>query len=106
MNEARVVAKIRKAIIREYPEAWIFKVHGNPYQKAGVPDLLVCVEGRLVGIEVKHRKPGESRSHAIARTTPEQREQIRQINAAGGTAATALDEQEALAIIARALGPR
>jgi RecB family endonuclease NucS len=35
---------------------WYMKVHGSMYQKAGVPDILVCLDGRFVGIEVK--RPG------------------------------------------------
>lgn len=35
---------------------WYMKVHGSMYQKSGVPDILVCVNGRFVGIEVK--RPG------------------------------------------------
>ena len=32
---------------------WWFKIHGGPYQRAGVPDLLLCLQGRLVAIELK-----------------------------------------------------
>ncbi|OLN21423.1 recombinase RecB [Domibacillus antri] len=35
---------------------WFMKVHGSMYQKAGVPDILACVNGAFVGIEVK--RPG------------------------------------------------
>jgi Holliday junction resolvase len=32
---------------------WWMKVHGSPFQKAGVPDIIGCYKGRFVGIEVK-----------------------------------------------------
>lgn len=35
---------------------WHMKVHGSMYQKAGVPDILACINGKFVGIEVK--RPG------------------------------------------------
>src|SRR5690606_5364997 len=36
--------------------AWYLKVHGSAYQRSGVPDIIACVNGKFVGIEVK--KPG------------------------------------------------
>lgn len=105
-NEAGVVKAIWNAIRVAYPAAWLFKVHGGPYQQAGVPDLLICVEGRLVGLEVKHQKPGESATAARERTTPLQRNEIRKLNAAGATARTVLDPAEALAAIEWALDER
>ena len=32
---------------------WWCKYHGDAFSTAGVPDLLCCVDGRFVGIEVK-----------------------------------------------------
>ena len=40
--------------------AWVFNVHGSPYQQAGVPDLLVGYKGRFYGMEIK--RPGMSLS--------------------------------------------
>jgi hypothetical protein len=36
--------------------AWVFNVHGSPYQQVGVPDLLVGYQGRFYAMEVK--RPG------------------------------------------------
>ena len=36
--------------------AWHIKTHGNMFSKAGTPDILSCVKGRFVAIEVK--RPG------------------------------------------------
>lgn len=35
----------------------VIKMHGSPYMPAGEPDILACVNGRMVRIEAK--KPGE-----------------------------------------------
>lgn len=32
---------------------FVFKVHGSEFMPAGLPDLVCCVKGRFVGIEVK-----------------------------------------------------
>ena len=39
-----------------YRGAWVLKVWGNPFMRAGVPDILVCLRGRFVAIEVKTGK--------------------------------------------------
>lgn len=98
-TETPLVHAIVKAILREYPDAWTFKVHGSPYQRAGVPDLLVCVHGSLFGFEVKHQKPDESEQHARGRATLLQRNEIRDIRQAGGYAAVILSPEEALEAI-------
>jgi Holliday junction resolvase len=33
--------------------AWYFKPMMNGFGKSGVPDIVACVEGRFIGIEVK-----------------------------------------------------
>lgn len=32
---------------------WFFKFWAGPYSKAGIPDIICCVNGKFVGIEVK-----------------------------------------------------
>jgi hypothetical protein len=58
--ERRVVQRISAHLRGK--GAWVFKVHGgdNPFQEVGVPDLLCCLEGRFIGLEVK--LPGEKPS--------------------------------------------
>lgn len=102
-NETAVVAAIWRAVTKAHPAAWLLKVHGGPYQRAGVPDLILCIDGLFIGLEVKHQKPGESELAARERTTPLQRAEIRKINAAGGWACTVLDPDGALQAIERAL---
>ena len=58
--------------------AWVFNVHGSPYQQVGVPDLLVGYQGRFYALEVK--RPG-------GRLSPAQAKVIDDIRAAGCIAA-------------------
>lgn len=102
-NETGLVKQIRSAIVEAYPEALVIKIHGSPYMPVGIPDLVVCVQGLFVGIEVKHQKPGESHQHALGRVTEVQHRQLERIRTAGGTAGAATSAQEALAIIEEAV---
>ena len=99
-NEAQVVAAIIKTIRRSWPDAWVVKIHGGPQQRAGLPDLLVCLRGTLVGLEVKYQRPGESREHALGRATLLQRAELARIETAGGVGAVVLSVQEALEVLA------
>jgi hypothetical protein len=76
--EGKLVTRI-KALIADR-EGRCFKIHGNDdgFQEIGIPDLLVCLAGRFVGIEVK--QPGEE-------LRPRQRKVLNEIYAAGGVAA-------------------
>ncbi len=68
-----IMAKLEKL----RPHAFFFKVHGGPMQRAGIPDILGCYKGRLVGFEVK--VPG-------GKVRPLQSHLIDLIRAAGGVA--------------------
>lgn len=102
-NETQVVAAIKRRILKEWPGSWVLKVAGGPYQEPGVPDLLACVQGQFIGLEVKHQKPGESRAHALGRASVQQREQIRRIWKADGTAEVVLNPDEAVEVVRVAL---
>jgi hypothetical protein len=51
--EAKLVRSIQDFLYGR--GAAVFKIHGgdNPFQAAGIPDLLACYEGRFYGFEVK-----------------------------------------------------
>lgn len=102
-KESGVVDAIRRRIAAEWPTSVTWKMHGSVYMEAGIPDVLCCVEGRLIFLEVKHRKPGESEAHAYGRTSVEQVRQIKRIRAAGGAACTVLDADEAVWAVREAL---
>lgn len=94
-----LVKRIRAAIHDRYPTAWSMKVHGGPYQDAGVPDVLVVIDGHLFALEVKRQRPGESEQHARDRESPRQFAVRAQLTAAGATAAVVLSVEEVLAIL-------
>lgn len=54
--ESRLQLRIRHALEQRYPDSWWVKVHGGPFQPAGIPDLMGVVDGRAVFVEVK--RPG------------------------------------------------
>lgn len=50
-RESKLSAKIQTALRQE--GVFCFKVHGSALMMAGLPDIIACVDGRFVGIEVK-----------------------------------------------------
>lgn len=98
-TEKQVERAIREAILEAEPRAWSLKVHGGPYQDVGVPDLLFCIEGRLLAIEVKVRKPGESIHALVRRVTLNQKKQLRELKSAGAVAGVATSPEEALILL-------
>ncbi len=105
-TEKQLQARVWKAVIELRPEAWLFHPVGGPFQVPGVPDLLMCIDGMFIGMELKFPHPGESTEHARARATPQQRSQIKRINAAGGMAGVVTSVEEALDLIHRAFRKR
>lgn len=101
--ETRLVKAITRAILSRWPDAYVIKVHGNPYQQAGTPDLLVVIAGRLTGIEVKYPRPGESREARERRVSARQRAEIARLRRAGAVAGMADSVEEALALIEETL---
>lgn len=52
--EARLQRNIQKKLREQYGEdIYLFKVHGGPMMPSGLPDLICCVYGIYIGIEVK-----------------------------------------------------
>lgn len=87
---SNVEKQIERSII-DYLESlennWVFKVHGgSQFQRAGVPDVIACINGRFIAVEVKRPKGGI--------ISPLQKANINLINMAGGVAlvATSVDE--------------
>ena len=102
-NESQLVEEIVAEVRRRWPHAWVFKVVGSPYQMSGVPDLLICVNGVLVGAEVKFPRPGESRLATLGRASKLQQVQIKRINRSGGLASVVTSTSETVDLIERAL---
>lgn len=89
MGAEKVIENQIKAFLDKRPYCWYMKVHGNRYQKIGVPDLIICDAGRFISIEIK--KPGE-------KPTAIQEQRLKEIASAGGltTWVTSLDEVKAI----------
>lgn len=75
--EGRVKADVKKYLASI--GAWWTMPMGTGFGKSGVPDFIVCLNGRFVAIETK--APGKLRN-----TTAMQKAQIGAINASGGLA--------------------
>ena len=56
MLEKQVENQIKKWL--EKHNYWYFKVHGGAFQKVGVPDIIACINGKFVAIEVKRPNGG------------------------------------------------
>jgi hypothetical protein len=86
MNEHDLQARVMKRL-RQWGGKWV-NIHGGPYQAAGVSDILGCLEGRFVAVELKHPKYLNPREGV----TPTQWNFISQVRANGGYAIVANDE--------------
>lgn len=54
MNEKQIENQIKQYL--DSIGAWHIKTHGSMFSKAGTPDIVACVKGTFVAIEVK--QPG------------------------------------------------
>jgi hypothetical protein len=93
--EARLQRRIRKALEEYFFGSFWFKVHGGPYQSAGIPDLLGCVDGRFCALEVK--VPGGKGATRLQLAT------IDKIRKAGGIAGVVTSSQEAIDLVQRSM---
>jgi hypothetical protein len=95
--ETRRQLEIQEKLIRAFPGLWCMKIHGNEYMRAGLPDLIGCVEGRFFAFEVKI-------DPRLA--TELQLQEIKWINEAGGIAAVVTSSAQAIQLIRQALARR
>ena len=51
LSETRLKEKVLAMIKREFPDAWVYKTSDR--WKSGIPDILVCKEGRFFAVELK-----------------------------------------------------
>lgn len=79
-GETKVVNNIRAFLTKEYPGCFHYKVNGNGFQKKGLPDIIGCINGRFIGLEVKD--PANTKYGA----TELQLHRIEEIKKAGGIA--------------------
>ena len=74
--EGKVKEKLRKWLRKEYPGCWIYMAPGGRFGRKGVPDLVCCIEGVFVAIEVKAKEGMEP--------TPIQEDELKLISKASG----------------------
>lgn len=88
VKEKTITNSILK-LLNSQSDCWAVKIHGGPYQRAGLPDIIGHICGRFVGIEVK--VPGKS-------PTPIQNVIIKEITSTGAVATwvTNIDDVEKL----------
>jgi hypothetical protein len=90
MNEQALAHRVRdrlNALRNAGLQIWWLKVHGGPYQRAGVPDFLLCVCGRFAAVELKNPERPEAPS-------PSQAAEISWVQRAGGRAIVATSVAE------------
>lgn len=87
MSESQLTKKMIKALRNR--GAWCFKVHGGPYQSAGIPDIVGCHEGLFFALEVKVPGRGDT-------LTKLQQGALTEIQEAGGIAEMVMTVEEAV----------
>ena len=88
--ESRLQRRIQGALRSAFPGCYVQKIHVSEFAAAGTPDLLCCIHGRFVALEVK--VPGEQ-------PTVLQEFALNNIRHAGGWAAVVSSPQQAVALI-------
>lgn len=83
--ETKLQQQMQDYIKRTYPGSFVMKIHGNRFQKVGVPDLYVIINGVSMHIEVKCD---------YNKTSPVQDAVIREIKQAGGNACVVYNLKE------------
>ena len=52
VKEKTIVKAIRRYLDQAFPGVW-YKIHGGPYQEAGIPDIVGVYKGQFCAFEVK-----------------------------------------------------
>ena len=86
-----LVKKAVKALL-EKEGVWHFFPAANGFGRAGLPDIICCINGRLLAIECKAGK---------GTTTALQDREIQRIFAAGGTAIVVRDDSDSFELFGR-----
>jgi Holliday junction resolvase len=73
--EGKVKKEIRAVL--DAAGCWHFSPQMNGYGRAGIPDIIACLNGQLLAIEVKSD---------VGKLTPHQEREIEAIQRAGGVA--------------------
>ena len=90
-KESFYQAKIIRWLKGTYPGAFVWKAAAGPYSRGGIPDICAIIDGHFFGFEVKRPEVG--------RLSKIQEQTIKEINAAGGTAAVVSYPAQAMEVI-------
>ena len=90
-SEKRIVIAIKKALDRKYGGVW-YKIHGGPYQEAGIPDIVGCCQGHFFGLEVKRPEKRKNVSQ-------QQVYQLDRLKKAGAIVAVVTSVEEAVKVV-------
>lgn len=98
--ETQLIRKMRVAGKTKYGSRLVVvKYHGSQFGEAGVSDLLCCLDGNFLAIEVKH--PGTT--HGRKGATLKQQAFGNRVNAAGGTFAVCYSVEDFLETLQEAI---
>lgn len=89
-GESRLQRRIQEALTRAFPGCYVIKVHVSEFSAAGTPDLIACIRGYFIALEVK--VPGETPTELQAYT-------LRCIHDAGGLAHVVTSPEQAVALV-------
>ena len=91
-------SKLSRKIMDElrFEGYFCFKVHGSEFMMAGLPDIIVCAEGRFIGLETKLPLTRGD-------VSPKQTMVHSHIENAGGVARVVCSPKEALAVVKEVL---
>jgi len=88
--EGRIQANIQKELRKL--GVFVFKVHGSALMPAGLPDLIACVDGAFLGLEVKTPQ-------TIDNVSAKQAHMHDQIRKAGGVCVVVCTVDEAVSAV-------
>ena len=83
------------AYLKSIPNTWCAKIHGGPFQQAGIPDIVGCHRGRLFALEVKSGRGKASKIQNIV---------MEKIAAAGGIVGIVRSLEDVKVLIDEAMG--
>lgn len=92
-GETGLQRRIQRALKKEF-KLFIMKIHGNEFQRAGFPDLLICCAGLFFALEVKMPK---------GKISEVQTEVMHEIRKAGGFVKVVEDPDTAVCFMRKVL---
>jgi len=96
-RESSLQRRIQEALRSAFPGCFVLKFHVSEFSAAGTPDLICCIGGYFIAIEVK--VPGETPTELQLYT-------LKSIADAGGVALVVHSPQQAIALVEDLLAMR